>query len=200
VRLVKYGALAVCVLLFGATLRQGLASEDPLVTVFARQRSAFVLWGAVVAAGLSWFFPRLWCRCLCPAGAFLALLNGVRLARPPAPAVAPRACSFGVRDRRELDCLCCDRCRRPGRREIEALQRPAGWKAPAALALAVAVHGVSTWKRGRREVPGAGTARPAGRGGRAVDMKRLRALIDQGRLSEKEARYYGTPSGEPLPP
>jgi len=39
-----------------------------------------------------------------------------------------------------------------------------------------------------------------GRGARPVDMKLLRSLIEQGKLSDREARFYKTAPGEPPHP
>lgn len=206
-RFVKYLLLALMTLLFGTTLQSALASGDPLVTVFAHERSRLLLCLAALLVALAFLYPRFWCRSLCPTGAFLSLLNGLRLLRRLAPSVHPRACVYGVRESRDLDCLCCDRCRRPGHREHQALIRPAGWTAArpvnaglvaasVGLALAFAAHTVTTWSR---EIAGAsarGQAEMIGRGARPVDMKRLSHLIEQGKLSDREARFYKTaPTG-----
>ena len=199
-RFIKYGVLALLTLLFGATLQPMLASADPLVTVFARERSLALWCAMLLLVGLAFIYPRFWCRCLCPSGAFLALLGRIRLFRRFVPPIAPPACIYGVRNDRELDCLCCDRCRRPGHLEKQALARPAGWKASrrvnaglltaaAVLACLIAVRAASTlcqenagWHANDREMRSGG-ARPA-------DVKRLRNLVEQGRLSDHEARFY----------
>jgi Na+-translocating ferredoxin:NAD+ oxidoreductase RnfG subunit len=209
-RVVKYVLLAVLTLLFGTTFRHVLASGDPLITVFAEGRSLVVLCFAMLLLGLAFFYPRFWCRCLCPAGAFLALLNGVRLFKRFAPSVVPQSCQFGVRDRRELDCLCCDRCRRPGPREEEA---PAGtasgaasrqvntWLLAAAIALAclVTIRSVSMWS-GEHSARRTGGMVSRGIGARPVDLKRLQSLIEQNRLSSREARFYQPAPREPGSP
>ena len=199
-RFMKYGALAFLTLLFGATLQSMLASADPLVTVFARERSPALWCAALPLVGLAFFYPRFWCRCLCPSGAFLALLNKIRLFRRFVPPVVPPACVYGVRDNRELDCLCCDRCRRPERLEEQALARPAGWKASrrvnaglltaaAVLAGLIAVRAGSALSQANAGWHADGVELRAG-GARPVDMKRLQNLIKQGRLSDHEALFY----------
>ncbi len=211
-RFVKYLLLALMTLLFATTLESALASSDPLVTVFSSAAAPrLLLYLAILLVGLAFFYPRFWCRTLCPTGAFLSLLNGIRLFRRLAPLVVPRACMYGVRESRDLDCLCCDRCRQPGRQEQQVLTRLPDWvaarpvntvlmAAAVALAITLVVQTATTW---RNEIVGARTRGPAemiGRGARSVDMKQLRYLIEQGRLSDREARFYKTaPSAPPHP-
>ncbi|HNT88474.1 MAG TPA: 4Fe-4S binding protein, partial [Candidatus Hydrogenedentes bacterium] len=59
---------------------------------------------------LSFPYRRFWCRNLCPAGAFLALLNRPRILRRLSPPTHPARCDLGVRNAEELDCIRCDRC------------------------------------------------------------------------------------------
>jgi len=202
-RLVKFALLFLVVLAFAPALNHALASQDPLVAVFSGRRPWFIAALASAVLALSFFYGRFWCRTLCPAGAFLALLNGARLLRPVIPVVAPDLCPFGVSSRRELDCLCCDRCRMisPGEREASraARREPAGRRgaifvfAAAALALLLAWRVASTVSG-----VGPGPARPVGAGAgqtRDVDMARLTKMIERGELSDREARYY-----ERIPP
>lgn len=109
-RMVKYVLFAVIALRFAFTRDPAFLSADPLTTIFsvARERETVVL--AAVLLALSIPFRRFWCRNLCPAGAFLALLNHVRLLRPLSPPVQPRHCDLGVRTAGDFDCLRCDRC------------------------------------------------------------------------------------------
>lgn len=211
-RLVKYLLLALVTVLFGATLQSSLASGDPLVTVFAHERSRWIICLAALLVVMAFFYPRFWCRNLCPAGAFLSLLSGLRPVRKLRPAVSPGACAYGVRDSRDMDCLCCDRCRRPGRHEQQAMAQPAGWTAArpvnagllaasTGLALLLAIQTVSTWRRENAEAITRGQAEMSGRGSRPVNMQRLRHLTEQGRLSDREALFYRktVPAGPPQP-
>ncbi len=110
-RFAKYVLLFFFVLLFALTRDFSVLHADPLITIFgaARDRTMTIL--ALCVLFLSFFFRRFWCRNLCPAGAFLALLGGVRLLRRFLPETRPERCDLGVRNRSELDCLQCDRCR-----------------------------------------------------------------------------------------
>lgn len=60
---------------------------------------------------LSLFFKRFWCRIFCPTGAFLSILNYVKLARKILPFIKPGKCDKGVSRQNELDCISCDYCR-----------------------------------------------------------------------------------------
>ncbi len=110
-RALKYVLLFILVLAFSLSREQAVLSADPLITFFStlREETAFVFGLSMVA--LAFFFRRFWCRNLCPAGAFLSLLNRVRLLRGLSPEPRPRFCDLGVRNTRELDCIRCDRCR-----------------------------------------------------------------------------------------
>ena len=73
-------------LVFASLIIPGLATRE-----LGRWRlvSAFIvgLLGYAIGLLLSLFYARFWCRNLCPAGAFLSLLNGVRLLRRFVPPV-----------------------------------------------------------------------------------------------------------------
>jgi Na+-translocating ferredoxin:NAD+ oxidoreductase RnfG subunit len=110
-RLSKYGLLFMVVVFFSLTRDDRILGVDPLISFFGQVREpiAWILGIGVLLA--SFFYRRFWCRTLCPAGAFLALLNGVALFRKYLPQSVPANCDLGVRRREEIDCLCCDRCR-----------------------------------------------------------------------------------------
>ncbi|MHC4974185.1 MAG: 4Fe-4S binding protein [Planctomycetota bacterium] len=108
-RVVKYGFLALLALLFALTRDYGVLGADPLITFFGDTGGVFLL--GIAAVALSVVFRRFWCRNLCPAGAFLALLNGATLLRRFLPRAQVGRCDLGVRSADELDCLRCDRCR-----------------------------------------------------------------------------------------
>ena len=92
-----------------------MLQADPLITMFSGMPGRFVLFLGLGALLLSLTFRRFWCRNLCPAGAFLALCNGVRVFRRLRPPVQPAKCPLGVRTGTEFDCICCDRCRHESR-------------------------------------------------------------------------------------
>ncbi len=110
-RLVKYGLLVLCVFAFSVTRDDSILAVDPLITFFGHRSEAAAFLIAVLVLAASFFYRRFWCRNLCPAGAFLALLSGMRVLRRWLPQTDPSRCDLGVRRVGELDCLCCDRCR-----------------------------------------------------------------------------------------
>ncbi len=109
-RAVKYLLLSLLAAAFALTRDPSVLAADPLITFFSSQ-DAWAFWLGISAAALAVIFRRFWCRNLCPAGAFLALLGGLRLLRRFLPAERPGRCDMGVRTRFDLDCLGCDRCR-----------------------------------------------------------------------------------------
>jgi spermidine synthase len=191
-RALKFAVLFALAVWFGASMRRELGSGDPLVTVFTPER---ILQPSALAAGalaLSLVFRRFWCRALCPAGAFLSLLGRARLLRRAVPAVRPNRCGFGVRGARDLDCLQCDRCRQAGAAVAAGTSDPAAraWPYFAAVAVALALLASDLHKASERAAgaPSAQEAKP--QGARPADQRAIRALIEQGRLSGREAMYY----------
>jgi spermidine synthase len=110
-RAAKYGLLLLVIVLFSVTRDYVVLGADPLITVFSAVRSQTTLWSAALLLLLTLRFRRFWCRNLCPAGAFLALLGGARLLRRWTPRTQPARCDLGVRTVDDLDCIHCDRCR-----------------------------------------------------------------------------------------
>jgi len=110
-RFAKYLLLFLFLLLFVMTDDFSVLYADPLITVFSAARDQLTTFFALSLIILAFFFRRFWCRNLCPAGAFLALLGGIRLFRRFLPETRPERCDLGVIHRSDLDCLQCDRCR-----------------------------------------------------------------------------------------
>ena len=153
--------------------------------------------------GLAFVYPRFWCRVLCPAGAFLALLNGIPRPKRLQPDIHPHACVFGVATPAELDCIRCDRCRCRGgldaaqvrRDQRIAFRRTRNVVFIASVVCATAVLTAATLstspfraaRQASRQVTtgGAGQAKM-----RRVDVVRLKSLVEQGELSDREALYY----------
>lgn len=109
-RLVKYLLLFLLVLRFALSRDFTHVDVDPLTTFFSVLRDRWTLLFGGVLIALSFPYRRFWCRNLCPAGAFLALLNRPALLRKLSPPTHPARCDLGVRRAGELDCIRCDRC------------------------------------------------------------------------------------------
>lgn len=117
-RYLKFAVLAVLMCLFLITDDTAWFSFSPLQHFFGDHGSRFLsgrldwrvwaLCALVLAASV--FYFRFWCRYLCPAGAFFALFNKVRLMRKRSPVTIPGRCDLGATSRRDVDCIRCHRC------------------------------------------------------------------------------------------
>jgi len=211
-RFVKYAVLFILIIAFFVSRDRTTLAADPLISAFnfrfsiADWKSPLLL--IIVAALLgSIFYTRFWCRYLCPVGAFLSLLNNVVVFKRFLPAKRFGRCEFGLTPSDKMDCLYCDKCRYEPRTEPKRLVRGEQHKdieaAPvkalsqyfvaSVLAAALFVSAVSV-KRFMEVVPSgfAQTAVSASAGGqpRDVDAQHIRMLIEQKRLSEREAEFY----------
>jgi len=164
----------------------------------------------VVALVGSVFYARFWCRYLCPAGAFLSLFNNVVILKRYLPAKRFDRCEFGLTAKDRMDCLYCDRCRyetsaghltaKAAGREKYLLRSPctpikllSRYFVVGVLVVATLISTVSV-KRFLQVIP-AGLDHPttlASSGGqpRDVDLQRIRTMIRQKRLSDREAEFY----------
>ena len=160
---------------------------------------------AVALTG-SIFYTRFWCRYLCPVGALLSLLNNVTILNRFLPAKRFGRCEFGLTVKDHTDCLYCDRCRyqtkdqKPKTEDLGIKSYVPGaasylshYLVVAVLVVAVFVSMISI-KRFLQVIP-AGISQPvvsvsgAGRP-RDVDLQHIRSMIQQGKLSDKEAEFY----------
>jgi hypothetical protein len=205
-RFVRYLVLGVFLLGFFLSRDRTTIYGDPLIRVFGFQPSANVLsWPAwmwllvVVALGGSVLVVRFWCRYLCPAGAFLSLLNRFTLLKRWLPAKRFGRCEFGLTASEHVDCIHCDRCRHSVSEGEDARPRGSTRRASpypllaVVLIVGVLMAGLSVGQF-RRVMPTV-LERPAAAVGAAgqprdVDLQRVRMLIEQKRLSDKEAEYY----------
>jgi polyferredoxin len=204
-RVFKYVILFVLVIIFFVSRNRTTLAADPLISVFSLRfthsdfRSSVLLIAAIALVG-SIFYTRFWCRYLCPVGAFLSLFNNIALLSRYLPAKRFARCEFGLTPKDHADCLYCDRCRH----RAEALStesRVSGlgsyishYLVAAVLVVAVFVSTISV-RRFLQVIPsgfeqttvyvssGVGKTRD-------VDMQRIRTMIQQKKLSDKEAQFY----------
>jgi polyferredoxin len=205
-RFVRYAVLFVLIVAFFLSRDRTTLSGDPLIRIFSLQPSSSGLgWPAwmwlvtAVALAGSLLVVRFWCRYLCPAGAFLSLLNHLTLLKRWLPAKRFGRCEFGLTAGERIDCIHCDRCRHSVAADEDAKHCVStGRAAPYPLLAAVLIAGVLmagvSVGQFRRVMPTMleGPAATVGAAGqpRDVDLQRIRTLIDQGRLSNKEADHY----------
>jgi Na+-translocating ferredoxin:NAD+ oxidoreductase RnfG subunit len=213
-RFVKYVVLLVLIIVFFLSRNRTTLATDPLISIFnpstldfdrypllAGQfsiydfQSAMLLIVATVLIG-SIFYGRFWCRYLCPAGAFLSLLNNVAILKRYLPAKRFGRCEFGLTPKDQTDCIHCDRCRygsQPHKRIEVKEHKRTQVLVPFVLAAAIFVSAVSI-SRFLQVVPTGSdyyiALAPSGGQPRNVDMQRIRTLIEQKRLSDQEAEFY----------
>ncbi len=203
-RFIKYVILFVLVIVFFFSRNRTTLAADPLISVF-NFRSALINWRSVmflvaVAALIgSIFYPRFWCRYLCPVGAYLSLFNNVIILKRFLPAKRFGRCEFGLTAKDHLDCIYCDRCRylpegkRPRTEDLETESFLSRYFLVIVILVGIFVSAVSVDKF--LKVTGTGIGRPAvsiASGGqpRDVDIQRIRTMIEQKRLSDREAEFY----------
>ena len=194
-RAVKYALLGLLLALFGLSGNDALAAADPLQSFFMHSWATLSWFGGVLVL-LSLVIPRFWCRCLCPSGAFLSLLNGFRLLRKITPPIAPARCDLGVEHAAELDCLCCDRCRLPGTEAARpvkaAVTSSVLYASLIAAVLAFLVSGTPSilFNRTARLSGSIQEDAPPESIIRKVNVRRIKQQIMENRLSGREASYY----------
>jgi len=207
-RFIKYGLLSVLILGFFISRDAQVLGSDPLISFFSlRFRSqdlvnsmGFVIALLVLVGGM--VFTRMWCRYLCPTGAFLSLFNHLAGLRRLFPARKLGRCEFGLSTRDQLDCIYCDRCRYqspliPARADTLTRSTP-NWLSRlfllVLLCMAILIC-APAWQPGPDTglaVAAPDSAGPIGLQGepRDVDVERIEEMIQQGRLSGQEALFY----------
>ena len=154
---------------------------------------------AVAALVGSLFYTRFWCRYLCPAGAYLSLFNNVIILKRFLPAKRFGKCEFGLTGKDNLDCIYCDRCRyqtKDGGLKTTDSEREtflSRYLLVIVICVGIFVSAVSMDRFLR--ITGASVSQPAvstafGGQPRDVDMQRIRTMIEQKRLSDREAEFY----------
>jgi predicted membrane-bound spermidine synthase/Na+-translocating ferredoxin:NAD+ oxidoreductase RnfG subunit len=199
----RYGLLAIMITLFYISRNTDVFSSDFLVRIFSKNMSSILLWTVISIVVLSIFYNRFWCRFLCPAGAFLSLVGMVSILGRYLPAKKFGRCEFGFSIRTGPGCLCCDRCRHKESSKHERLKvldricRPLKVLnrhiAAVVLLAGIVLCGISFSKLNKPLLvvvkesvvldTSAGEIRD-------VDIDRVREMIRNGSLSNREAEYY----------
>jgi predicted membrane-bound spermidine synthase/Na+-translocating ferredoxin:NAD+ oxidoreductase RnfG subunit len=202
-RFVKYLVLLVVVVVFFVSRNRTTLGTDPLISIFnfrtyasvatGEHQGTILLIAAVVLLGAV-FYGRFWCRYLCPVGAFLSLLNNMIILRKYIPVKWFGRCEYGLSVKDNMDCIYCDKCRfdKPVKPREAEEKRPNIFLV-FVIAAALAVSAISVRQFWQVIPAGFGetvTALPAAGQPRDVDMVRMREMIEQQRLSDKEAEYY----------
>jgi spermidine synthase len=199
-RLVKYILLFVLMIFYFVSRSRETLSSDLLIKIFNfRFLNVHSLIYTIVVLALvgSLFYPRFWCRYLCPAGAFLSLFNNYVLMKRYVPPKHFSKCEFGLTANNNMDCIYCDRCRYTPR---TIPQRARGYRIHLSkyFALSVLVVSVFVFAASVNEFTKAFpagteyTAASTASAGRArdVNLQQIRTMIKEKKLSDHEAEYY----------
>lgn len=197
---VKYLLLFVFIIAFFVSANQSTLSTDPLVSIFSRTIAMLVIIITVFALVGSIFHTRLWCRTLCPTGAFLSLLNRLSLFKKFLPAKKFGFCEFGITIEQQSDCIYCDRCRQIHAQTTIPLKLPVKTKTISSYILITAVAAAAifissvTLNTLRQAIPAAlseqQSTSSAASPSENINLQKIRSLIKQNKLSDKEALFY----------
>ena len=197
-RFVKYVILLVVVIVFFASRDRTTLAADPLISIFGRQFITYdfrsVLLFVIVAVLLgSLLWPRFWCRYLCPAGAFLSLLNHVAILKRYLPSKKFDRCQFGLTGKDNMDCIQCDKCRFEKFDRAATKRRESAWAFAACVIIVALFISIVSADRFLKVIPAGsevGDVSVSGGEPRDVDIQRVRTMIREKRLSDKEADFY----------
>jgi spermidine synthase len=207
-RFVKYVVLFVLIVVFFISRDRTILAAEPLTQIFGFRISfqdfqLSILLVMVAALAGSVFYTRFWCRYLCPAGAFLSILNNFAVFKRYLPVKRFGRCEFGLTAQDHMDCLYCDKCRYEAKSVPVEKPLPTARYAPmqllsryflvGVLVIALLISAVSV-RRFLQVLP-AGleqTAFSVSGGGqpRDIDLRRVRRMIGEKKLSDKEAQFY----------
>lgn len=199
-RYLKYLLLFFLAIAAAATMNPSLFFFDPLIGFFRLYGGVVVVLFCLFILVLSFFYPRVWCRNLCPAGAFLSLVGQIKLFRFLVPRINPRYCDMGVQHHTDSDCICCDRCRITVYQKKVTKRTASGKGKIKERAFVFTVIILILMLAGGQFLPYAGkpavkepeimsTERGGGKA-RDVDAGLIESLIEKGRLSDHEAEFY----------
>ena len=207
-RFFKYIILFVLISVFFISRSRTTLAEDPLISFFSFRfikagfYSAIIFIIAVALTG-SIFYTRFWCRYLCPAGAFLSLLNNLAIFKRYLPVKRFGKCEFGLTPVDNMDCLYCDKCRYDMQKApVKENRFPAGnvlaifWNKSLLVVVVIVAGFLSAVSLNRfSKVVSVSFERPvvssfSGGQPRDIDVQRVRTMIQDNKLSDKEAEFY----------
>ena len=123
----------------------------------------------------------------------MSLFNRIAILKHLLPAKEFGRCEFGLTARDNLDCICCDKCRYE-EKPVRPITKGAGRYfvvvvlVVAVFVSAVAVNRFLTVSPAR--LGGFAESLPAGGESRDVNLQQIKEMIQQEKLSGKEAQYY----------
>jgi len=87
-----------------------MISVDPLLSFFTLDISNYITIFGIFVLVASLLYNRFWCRVLCPTGAFLSLIQSLRIFSFFWQRTFPTHCDLGISRPEEIDCIQCNRC------------------------------------------------------------------------------------------
>ncbi len=199
----KYIILFILITAFFIWRKQDTLKTDVLIGIFTAMDGFLLLVISIIATAGAFFYTRFWCRYLCPAGAFLALLNRIAILKKYLPAKRYGRCDFGLTAAEHSDCIHCDRCRyvinAPREKESStdaySMNQLLGRYFVPIVAAVTIFLSAATIKIGLKNIPKSysppKTTISSGIGRtRDVDIEQIRKMIKENKLSDKEAEYY----------
>ncbi len=207
-RFFKYIILFVLISVFFISRNRTTLAEDPLISFFSFRfiKAGFysvIIFIIVAALAGSIFYTRFWCRYLCPAGAFLSLLNNLAIFKRYLPEKRFGKCEFGLTPVDNMDCLYCDKCRyesqkAPVKKHVSLTGDVSAifWNKSLLIAVVVTAGFLSFVSLRRfSQVVSVSFERPvvssfSGGQPRDVDVQHVRNKIAENKLSDKEADFY----------
>ena len=203
----RYVLLFIFITAFFLSGKPSVLVADPLIKIFSGMLDTVLIFTALIALLGSLFYTRFWCLYLCPAGAFLCLLNRISLLKRLLPAKRFARCEFAILPANIDDCIMCDRCRYNqmakaipyGTEKLTTAGKSA--KQPAAVLFVTAVWASAifisaiTINGFLKAVPKSYTQPPVAITSTAqpqedADIQRIRKMIETKKLSDKEALFY----------
>lgn len=185
-RFFKYIFLAFIIIVIAGNRNADFFSREPLSVFFShplRFSSDKTL--ALAALLFSVFFPRFWCRYFCPCAAFLSLFNKAALLRRSFTKKYNN-CPYGVTAAYDIDCIQCNICCGPGIRNKRAKFFKLAFFTMLILMLSVFSSNLAVRKQqDSRQKTGSSTF-----GFQRIDYARIKKLIAEDKLSDKEALFY----------
>jgi hypothetical protein len=193
-RFAKYVIAFVIISAFFLTRHHDTLAIDPLIGAFnfrAILKSTDTLLLLVVGVALigSIFYSRLWCRYLCPAGAVLSLFNKIALFRRYLPAKHYAKCEYGLSYNDKTDCIYCDKCRFEPKPAVEPVRFRYFLAAVVIIAVGLCAVTIRNFAGALPSPSHIAAATSAGQI-RNVDLQKVRKMIQQNQLSDREADFY----------